>query len=234
MMRNNIDLRTLKILYEKYRDYLLPLGIIFISFVLFTRVVTPQINDLLNLQRETKKEQEKLSQLLDNLNLLTTLNESLLDSQLSVSSDTLPANKDFAAILNAVSASSDKVGVFLGDFEFQVGDISKPSTVISGLPTLQLDLNVTGSVNGIIRFVDELYRTVPVSQVSSIEFGNNRATLTVVFYYKAFAPVKFRDDTRLELVSQKKANLVSQIQSWNNPKLFQAPVATSGASISPF
>lgn len=232
MKKINIEFRTLKILYDKYRDYLLPLGIIFISFFLFINIVTPQINSLLDLQREARKEQEKLSILRDNLNLLSSLDESTLDSYLGLTSDTLPATKDFAGIISAISVSADKAGVFLGDFEFQVGDISKASPTVAGSPSLQLELNVTGGVNGVIKFVEELYRSVPISEVSSIEFGNNRSSITVVFYYKPLPPIKFRDDVRLELTTQKDQSLISLIQSWNNPKVFQAITKSSSPSAS--
>ncbi len=240
----NIDAATLRFLYIKYKQYLLPGGVIAACVLLFIFVIIPQFQNLLSAQEEAKIETNKLNVLKNNLNLLTNLDPGQLNSQLQTVSAVLPADKDFAGILYAVSAAADRAGVSLGDYQFQVGDITKPETQgINSLPYLQLVLSINGGTSDVTRFMQELYKTAPISEVTDVEIGPAVSRITAYFYYRPFPPLGYNDSTPITVVSPEGLNTISNLSSWTNvngvsnvsnqPTATPSPSPASAASASP-
>ncbi len=230
----NIDSATFWFLYRRYKEYLLPVGVIFACILLFLLVIIPQFQNFLDIQQQIKAESNKLVILKNNLNLLTNMDEPQMDAQLQIVSNTLPPNKDFEGILNGIAVAANKAGVFLGDYEFQVGDITKPSLNIQSFPSLQLSLTISGGVNGVTRFMTELYKTVPLSEITGVKVTNTTSEIIILFYYKPFPPLGFNSSAPINPVSQEGASIVSNLSSWNNAAragqtIVQPPLASSSA-----
>lgn len=235
MDKFKVDRSTLIYLYRKHRDYIIPIVLVIVSFILFLKVTVPTLNNLSTREQEVKFEKEKLATLKNNLKILSELNELTLDSQLSLVSDALPTEKNFAGVLNAVSVSANKSGIFLGDYEFQVGDLSKTITPLKGLPFLQLSLVTTGDANATARFVKELYRSFPISEITNIEVNGSRATLSTTFYYRPISFGKADEYNPLSNFSKTDLDIMNDLSTWNNPRILEeiiplAPAATSSAS----
>lgn len=236
----NIDSTTFWFLYRRYKEYLLPVGIIFACILLFILVIVPQFQNFLDAQQQAKAESDKLVILRNNLNLLTNMDESQMDSQLQIVSAALPPNKDFEGVLNGISVAANKAGVFLGDYEFQVGDITKPSLNIQSFPSLQLLLTINGGVSDITRFMKELYKTVPLSEITDVKVTSTTSEITVLFYYKPFPPLGFDNSAPIKPVSQQGSSAISNLSSWNNVvKANQAlaqpsPASSSAVNSKPF
>ncbi len=116
----SLDRLTLERLYKKHKDYLIPIVTIIVCFILLLQVTIPQIGFLSAKQEEVSVEKAKLKILNNNLNILSNLNDSTLNSQFALATAALPVEKNFAGILNTINLAASKAGVFLGDFEFQV------------------------------------------------------------------------------------------------------------------
>lgn len=236
----NIDSTTFWFLYRRYKEYLLPVGIIFVCILLFILLIVPQFQNFLDTQQQAKVESNKLVILRNNLNLLTNMDESQMDSQLQIVSAALSPNKDFEGVLNGISVAANKAGVFLGDYEFQVGDITKPSLNIQSFPSLQLLLTINGGVSGITRFMAELYKTVPLSEITDVKVTSTTSEITILFYYKPFPPLGFDDSAPINPVSQQGLSAISNLSSWNNVvKASQAlaqpsPASSSAVNSNPF
>lgn len=229
----NIDSTTFWFLYRRYKEYLLPIGVIFACILLFFLVIIPQFQNFLDTQQQAKAESNKLIVLKNNLNLLTNMDESQMDSQLQIVSGALSSNKDFEGILNGISIAANKAGVFLGDYEFQVGDITKPSLNIQSFPSLQLTLTTYGGVNGVTRFMTELYKTVPLSEITEVKVTSTTSEISALFYYKPFPPLGFNDSAPIIPVSQQGLSTIANLSSWNNViRVNQAVVQSSPASSS--
>jgi len=230
----NIDSTTFWFLYRRYKEYLLPVGVILVCILLFLLVIIPQFQNFLDTQGQAKSEANKLIILKNNLNLLTNMDESQLDSQLQIVSVALPPNKDFEGILNGISVAANRAGVFLGDYEFQVGDITKPSLNAQSFPSLQLSLTINGGVSGITKFMAEIYKTVPLSEITGVKVTSTTSEITILFYYKPFPPLGFNDSTPINSVSSQGLSTISNLSSWNNavkisqPVLQESPASSSG------
>lgn len=226
----NLDKDAFNKLYTRYKDYLLPVSAVLICIILFVKLIIPQIQNLTDLKKQEEQENQKLQILKNNLSLLYNLNQNTLDSQLKITSKTLPVEKDFIGILNGISAAASKAKVGLGDYGFQVGDLTKLPTSVKGYPSIQLVLNISGSLDSSINFLKELEKTVPMSEVTDVSLNNRGSNLNLVFYYKPLAPVKLRDDIPLVPLSSQNLNVIDDLSGWNNVQLLEEEYSISPSS----
>lgn len=230
--KTNINKELIIVLYKKNKEYLLPIGIVIICLLLFSFVIIPQIYSLFDLKAEAKQESKKLNILKTNYANLLNMNDTTLKSQYDVSSSVLPVGKDFAGILNAVSIAASKAEVSIGAFEFSVGDISKPPTSVKKFPILELSLNLDGDANGASRFIKELYKTAPISEIITLKTYYSSISTTINFYYKAVPPVSFKGETPIKLLSGADLTVFNKISKWENTnrELVSSSEATSGGN----
>lgn len=230
MKRIEINRSIITLLYNKHKDYIVPIATIIVSFMLLVLITIPQISNLLSRQQEIKFEREKLTTLKNNLKVLSELNESILDSQLGIATDALPLNKNFSGVLNEISITSNKAGVFLGDFEFQVGDLSNSNVPTKGFPNLELSLAVNGNAAGVTKFIDELYKSFPIVEITKIDVGATRAQLNTLFYYKPYLLKSVDGSLGINQLSKNDLDTLKQISSWNSSRVFEQiqPVLNPG------
>lgn len=231
----NLEFNNLLILYRHYKDYFLPFGIIVVCILVVLWVVIPQFQQYLNLQQQLKTEMQKLDVLKNNYNFLSNLDSTKSDADFSSLALALPSGKDFAGIMNSVSYASAKTGVTVGDFEFSVGSLSNGNTEgISAYPSIKIDLNLISNTQGIIQFIQELYKTAPASEVTNIKTGGNSGSITILFYYKQFPQQVVDDSAPITLLSAKDTALIQTVSAWNNSSnqvlMPLIPSLTSGES----
>ncbi len=225
----NVDINTLKIIYAKYREHILFIFIILVCLILFLTVIIPRIRELVVLSKNAKSENKRLITLQNNLNFLSNLSDSTLDSQFNLVSSALPAGKDFEGILNAISLAAIKSGVSLSDYDFQVGDLSQTSINVSGFPFLKLSLNIKADPKKTVSFLNELYKTLPLSEVITISESNNFSSITILFYYKPMRRAGLKNDEPITTISSEGLKLISELSFWNS-NLTPSIIATSSSS----
>lgn len=233
----NLELNNILILYRHYKAYLLPLGIILVSVLVVLFVVIPQFQQYLGLQEELKVQMQKLAVLKTNYSFLSNLDASKSDADFSALTLALPSGKDFAGIMNAVSYASAKTGVPVGDFQFSVGSLSGGnSDGLSAYPSIKIDINLVGSTQSVVKFIKELYKTSPASEVTIMKTGGNSGSITILFYYKPFPPQKVDDAAPVAFLSAQNEALIKTVSTWNNalnqPQLPSISSLLSGASSS--
>ncbi|MBF8249676.1 MAG: hypothetical protein HW400_277 [Candidatus Levybacteria bacterium] len=210
----NADIKALKIIYDKNKLLIIPIVVILVSLVLFFQFVIPQFNALITLNKQAKESELKLQVLKKNLDMLSNINESTLDSQLSVLTQALPFNKDFIGILNSVYSTAQMTGVGLGGFSFAVGDLSKPESS-NNSPVVTLSLPINSSVMVVNSFVETISKTVPLAEVSLIKVGASSSVVNLSFYYKPKPSVNSQD-VLIRPISQKGLTLINQLKEFKN------------------
>lgn len=203
-----------RLLYYQYKEYVTPLLIVFLSVVLLIVFVVPQTSSFFAMKNEENVYRKKVSVLKSNVMLLSGVNDTTLDTQFATVSKALPAEKDFAGILNALSSSASIANVGLGDFTLAVGDLSTKSAEPSKRPSLEITLNLTADVEGTKRFLKELSEKLPLSEVVSVHLAARSATVKTIFYYKPFSAKRFDSSTSIKGLSSAEKNFLEQISSW--------------------
>jgi len=212
----NLNQSTIKILYTRYKEFILPLAIIFICAFLFLKFIIPQIKELRLERSQAQAARERIAVLKENLNILLKMDEGDQNLGFQIASSALPTEKDFVGILNAISTASYKANVPIGDFTFQVGELSTKSAQTKFLPSLSLVLNIQSGQGGIKRFLSELSETLPLSEVEDVQSGSNLSTITINFYYKPLSFKQFNYDIPLKPLSSQNSALLNKISSWQS------------------
>lgn len=209
---------TYKILFYRFKALIIPLTTIVVCFFIFLNVIIPQLQDFFLLKEEEQQMHKKISILKDNLNFLSTMDESALDSKLKVINAALPLEKDYLGILNAIVKASNNAGVYVDDYSFQVGELSTKSaqTTVDN-PSINLLLTVNGSIEKNKRFLNELNKSLPLSEVTSVQMNRNSTTIRLVFYYKFFSSLKFDSYSTLRYLNKKELSLIEKLSSWHSP-----------------
>ena len=238
-MKRSLNQDALREIYKQYKNYLMPLGIMVVSLLLFFYIILPQIANFTDLQKQLVMENQKLTVLKTNLNYLSSLDASSLDSNFKIASLVLPKEKDFIGILGAISEAAGKASVSVGDYQFKVGDLEGARITAKGPPFLDMDLAINGSSSDLMRFMGELQKTAPINEVIGGATVGITSTLTIRFYYSAIPPVNLKADTAIKPISADNQIILNNLLSWNNlmqtlPVLTQSTVSGSFNSLGPF
>lgn len=232
----NIDVNTIKLLYNKYKEVAIPVFVIIVCLLLFMKFIIPQFKVLFALGREAKSASSTLSVLKNNLNLLSGLSDSTLDSQLDIANKALPINKDFIGIINAISYASSIAGVGVGDFQLEIGDLSQAPTDTAKLSSISLNLSINGSIDNINKFITALSETLPLSEVTSINIGDASSNVGINFYYKPLPPVKYNDSTPINPIPETGLTVINNLSTnfnYNFSDILESVGSPSGSLPNP-
>ena len=164
----NLDIENIKVLYNHYKEFLLPVGVILASILVIIYIIFPQIQQYFSSQSLVSVEQQKLNTLKNNYNLLVSLDDTQITSNLKTLSSALPAQKDFAGIIDAISYVSAKTGVSVGNFEFSLGNLSASNFAGTAYPSTKLEISLKGDSKNIANFVSEIVKTMPIAEVTAV------------------------------------------------------------------
>lgn len=224
-MNNKLSLENIsyKALYYRYKQYLIPLGTILVCFLLLLYFVWPRITEAFSIPEQIEVQREKNSQLQQNIQTLAAQQEGQLQQDFTLTAAALPGEKDFASILYAIASAASNANVTLADFDFLVGDLSTRSAALSSNsnPSLKLELTVSGGVQGGERFIKSLYESLPMVEVATVESTQNTTVMEILFYYKIFAPLSYKEGTRINGFTTAEQNALQTIQQWRT----QVPVS---------
>ncbi len=237
---------------SKYYSVSVFLLVIIVCIVLLLGVIIPQFITYLSIRQEITAKQEQITIMNNNMAFINNLDKSALSRQLETATNALPAGKDFAGLLNAISDASIRSGVTLSDFNFSVGDISSKSAKnanspeLLGAPQSQTVLNtesvasainLTVSINGdterVKLFLKQLNEKIPLSEVTGIDKNDNTSVIVMEFYYKSYPEILFKEDVTLVPISIEKAKLIDMLASWKTSGSEEGvfvPVGTNSAT----
>jgi len=241
-LKINLDIQNLKTVYEDYKQYLIPIGTILASFLILFLIVFPQFRLISDTQEKRDEEKVKLSILNANLANLESISESDLTNDLFIVTAALPIQKNFEAVLGAVSSAANASGVFLGDYQFQVGDITRPPVAGGGkYPSIEINLNINANVEGTIRFMEEIYRTVPLVEIKGVNVSGENTVISLVFFFKPLPPKGLDPSLKFRIITQKDKDLMNLISKYNNinsqsslelsPSLVPSPISSPSPAL---
>jgi len=216
----NFDLNTAIILYRHYKDYIIPVVVIFLSVLILFFIVNPQIKQYLSSQNQLKTQTQKLQVLKNNYSFLASMDDAKSDADMSSLLSVLPLEKDFVSSMNAVSYAASKTGVSIGNFQVNVGDLEKDTNPagLTGIlyPYMQIQIDLGGKAETIFQFINVLYETAPIAEVSSIKFDQATATLVINYYYKQYSLENISSQSPIVPFSAQKENIIKEVSAWSN------------------
>lgn len=230
----SLDQLVLRALYYRYKNFVVPVSTIAVCAFLFFIFIIPQIQSFLAMQDQVAGDKEKLATLQKNLQVVSALDDTKLDSELSIASSALPTDKDFAGVLQAISSAAANAGSVLGDYNFQIGELV--DTNVKGQSTqlpLQLSITIKGDLDTGRNFIEELKKQLPLSDVTSISVNSNGTiSLQIVFYYAPLPKITFDDSLPLVSLSSKDQQTLNLLNlNENNTSPVESPPASGAANL---
>ncbi|MBI2195896.1 MAG: hypothetical protein HYU48_02525 [Candidatus Levybacteria bacterium] len=210
-MNKNVSIETLKALFRTHKSYLVPVLMVVVSVSLFFFALIPQSQDLMATLGKRSAEEQKLRTLKNNLNLLSTTNETELDLKLSTALKALPQDKDFESVLTTISSVADTSAVGLSNFELKVGDLASETSGNNILPSIEATIILNGGASGVSRFMTELAQSLPISEVKKVDVNVDFATILVAFYYKSLSSANISTDAKIMPLSAEQVQLLDKL-----------------------
>ena len=239
-----IGKKNLRFWYYRYKDSpyfsFSIIGItIVVCLILIVQIIIPQLQTWFSIRDEVVATRERISVLRNNLAFMGSLDRTLLNTQLETATAALPPQKDFSAILNAIFESALQSGVSLGDFSFNVGNVSAAAAGKPGdasqkdLSSIEVTLVLSSNLDGAKRFLTKIKEKLPLSEVVKLEGNLQSTTVTIRFFQKPFAKIVYQDTQPLPPVSSVNQQLLQQLSGWkvSTQQNFALPSGTSAERI---
>ena len=228
-----IDQLLLRSIYYRYQSFVVPGVVIAVCVLLFWFVVMPQIQSWFAMKDALAQDTQSVGVMQQNLTLMTKLDSATLNQTLTTATIALPTDKDFSDIITALQNAAAVAGTSLGDYAFQLGDLSglDQNGKATQLP-LQLNVTIKGNITDAQRFVSQLARELPLSDTIAIALGDNGSiTATVDFYYASLPKIVFQDDAPLPSISSADQKLLQTLFTNNN--IGTTTLASESAAVAP-
>lgn len=215
---------SIRFWYYRYKDsayYALSITVLIIvlcSLLVFGYIV-PQMDSYLSIRSEVEATLARTAVIKENTAYMNSLNKEQLNTEVKVVTSALPPEKNFGTILDAINASALRSGVTFQDYSFQVGNIASTSAQTSGgtmqgMSTITLTLIINGSVGQLRGFLREVYKTLPLSQITSVDGATGAITVSLEFYQKDLPKVSLKDDQPIPRVIESNAAVLNKIAGW--------------------
>jgi|SRR3989344_756027 len=228
--RVNTDIQSIKIIYNRNKHFLIPFFVILICIGLIVQVIVPQIRTFFKVREEAENASRRLADLKKDLEVLSSLDENMLESQLKITSFALPINKDFGGILSALYSAAQAAGVNVGAFSFQLGDLSKSEEKDAKFPSIELTVNFENDIGAVNNFIDIVGKTLPISDISAVSTDNDSSSVSLLFYYKVLSTSDIQKDERIVPISNDKLSLLDKLNTFNSTLL--SNISSEGGELS--
>lgn len=218
-------MKELKEIYRKRKQQLLPLTFGFAAFFVIFRIIIPQWTDISDVTLLMTQKQSAVDAKEETVRLLNSIPTEKVESDYTLITTALPIQKDIILIFGELSDAASRADVRLGGFSVKVGGIysadkSEQQVVqktVEGIPYLNILVNVSGQTDGLKRFADELYQSLPLVEITTINIGKSDARYDVNFYFK---PITLRpanaDTTALKAMTPAENEQLDELKTWNS------------------
>lgn len=210
----NLDRSILNEIYHKNKDFIIPLLSFIASLIIIVVFILPQIKTFLNLKSQEKKIKKEISIVQKNIDFISNMDDSEVNSNFDLVSLSLPTEKDFISIIKTLASSSNNSGVVLQDYKFTVGNLSSDSKTAEDFT--EIDLTVGGSMESVKSFLIELSRRFPLSETVSLETSEKSSTITINFYSRPYSKASFNPQQPIELRSSNQRKMLETLSSWRD------------------
>ena len=217
-INSELNKDTLLSLYYENKEMVLPVFAIVVSILLFIIFIIPQLLSFPSRKSAVDSENAVLNKIKESEKVLSTANLDLVNSQVELVGKTLPEKKTIEEALGAIFTAASLSNSQIESYQFiDSGAEARPVPKESEnkYQSLDFSVNIFGDINQAVDFIDQLYKSYPISSVKDIDISEGIASMTISFFYSPFAALSLDDRTRVRSMSEKEREAIEEIQSWN-------------------
>ncbi len=209
---------TLLSLYYENKEMVLPVFAIVVSILLFIIFIIPQLLSFPSRKSAVDAENAVLDKIKESEKVLSAANIDLVNSQIELVGKTLPEKKTIEEALGAIFTAASLSNSQIESYQFidsGTEAVPGPKEFENKYQSLDFLVNIFGDINQTVNFIDQLYKSFPISSVKDIDISEGIASMTVSFYYSPFVTGSLEDRTKVRSMSEKEREAIEEIQSWN-------------------
>jgi hypothetical protein len=227
---SNFSVENIKAQLEENKELTVPVIVLLVSLFLFVIFILPNILSFPSKKGERDVEIAKLNQIREAKKVLQNSDNDQLSSQVDLTSNTLPSDKNFEIILGAISEAATKSNTQIAGYQFSDSGESKILSPNS-IPTVDFIVSIVGGLDQASAFVDQLYATSPISEVTGISYSDQLSKINVSFFYKPFTSLNSADVALARERNSKENQALIKISQWDSA-VNSGDVETPNASVS--
>lgn len=216
-INSELNKDTLLSFYYENKEMVLPVFAIIVSILLFIIFIIPQLLSFPSRKSAVDAENVVLNKIKESEKVLSTANIDLINSQVELVAKTLPEKKTIEETLRAIFTAASLSNSQIESYQFidtQVEGIAGPKES-EKYQSLDFSVNIFGDINQTVDFIDQLYKSYPISSVKNIDISEGIASMTISFFYSPFITLSLDDRTSVRSMSEEERGAIEEIQSWN-------------------
>ena len=208
-------------IYTKYKKHILSIALILLSLFIVFRVIFPQFSSISETNSIIENKKQERETLNNSIKVLETTADDALLKDMVLSTDALPTAKDVTRIFRALSSAASASNTGLNEFSLKLGGIfgkekNTINTSVIGVPQILVIAKVSSSdPSDLIRFGQELNRTLPLSEIKKIDVANNIGTYEINFYYKPMDLNLISKKDKVMPLSSADRNLLNELNNFS-------------------
>lgn len=213
-------MQDFKGIYLKYKTYFFPILLLVASFFVLLTIILPQFSQIQKVRQEIDAKKIQVAKLEKTYETLSKTND--LDSKSSFSTVTkaLPSSKDLSLIFSALTSASSVANVELSSFSLKVGDVYgtrvDTASAVSGFPAITVETTIKSlSSLGLVKFVEEMHKKLPLSEVKKISGVEDTTTITMSFFYKPYDLTNLSKQDQISPLTSREQQLLDQLKDWD-------------------
>ncbi len=205
--------------------------IVIASVIILTLVVLRPISvKLWSLKQDNKNQQKKLATLLTKFQQLESFDEYELEMKVKKLNKVLPNEKPVMMFLASVTNMARDKNLSLGKIELKPGEIYQEKKAGGSVSTtekvqsMELSFLVSGPMNNISAFLEELEKTAPLMRVESLSFSlpeegeeeGMKSILDIKVFYQ-FLPEKLGSvDSPLLFMTLREEKILAEVENYKS------------------
>ena len=207
-------------LYLKYKTYLFPACLLLASFFVLLTIVLPQVSEIQNIRQDIEAKKSQVAKLEKTYETLSKVDDSASKTNFSILTKALPSSKDLSLIFSALTSASSIANVELSSFSLKVGDVygdkADVASAVSGFPAITVEATIKAlSSLGLVKFVEEMHKKLPLSEVKKISGVEDTTTITMSFFYKPYDLTNLSKQDQLSPISASEQQILDQLKDWD-------------------
>lgn len=236
--------KSWKFYYFRYKDtpyYSLAIFFvtIFVCILLIISIIIPQVENWFSIRNEVIALQDKIRRINQNINILNSIDTQNTQAQLQIATAALPADKDFAPIVNAISDSALKSGAVLEDYTFQTGSMEQSRIQVNNIInknnakttfTTSVTVTLNGDLSRVKKFITNLENKLPLSGITKINNTKEYTIVNIDFYQKQYPKITVKEDELIIPINAEQNELIGKLSTWQVTPLIQTSTSQSSSN----
>lgn len=160
---------NLRSLIANYSYYTLPVAMLVVIFVLFTKFDLPKLKEINEVRQQLSSIKQRWENLSTKSQLLANMNKEEVTGQLERTRLVLPDGKDAPSILRTLETAASSSGVFVENLDLAPGKLATGGSSVTEKNEIPIRVTISGTLSQITNYLSSISRVGRAMEPNSLE-----------------------------------------------------------------